>query len=395
MPIANGFLLPADFGREYYFDLAVGRCGRCQMVQLLERVDPRRLFHDSYAYFSSTSAHMAEHFQSYARWLRDGWLPGTDPFVVEVGSNDGILLRHLAGAGIRHVGIEPSANVAEAARSRGVWTLSRFFDEGLARELLDSHGAADAVIGANVVCHLSDLHSFVRGALALLSPRGVLVFEEPWLGAVVATTAWDQIYDEHVFYFSLAALGQLFSGYDVEIVDALPQPVHGGSMRFVAARRGARPVSSRVAELSERELRLGLGEPRTYEAFRSRVHASRDALLDLLQGIKRAGHSVVGYGATSKSTTVLNFCGIGPQVLDYVCDTTPGKQGRFTPGQHVPVRPHEVFRRQPPEYALLFAWNHAAEILAKEQDFQARGGRFLVYVPEVRVLEPALLTAQR
>jgi methylation protein EvaC len=211
MPIANGFLLPAEYGKEYFFELRVGFCPRCSMVQLLEQPDREMMFHENYAYFSSISTRMAEHFKDFAGYVRGKCLGGKDPFVVELGSNDGIMLQNFAEAGIRHLGVEPSANVAEAARKRGVNTICEFFDEALAERVLRESGPADAILAANVMCHIPYLHSVAAGMAKLLAPKGVVMFEDPYLGDIVEKTAYDQIYDEHAFYFSVASVECLFN----------------------------------------------------------------------------------------------------------------------------------------------------------------------------------------
>ena len=288
-----------------------------------------------------------------------------------------------AGAGIRHLGIEPSANVAEVARGKGIRTISKFFNEDLARAIVAEHGQADAFLGANVMCHIPYLHSVAAGISILLKPRGVLVFEDPYLGDIVHKTSYDQIYDEHAFYFSVASVSRLFGEHGLEVIDVLPQEVHGGSMRYVIAHRGARPVSAAVAAQTAREAAQGLQLPQTYVTLRQNIERSRDELIALLRQLKAQGKRVVGYGATSKSTTVTNYCGITPDLVEFISDTTPIKQGKFSPGTHIPVRPYSDFQERYPEYALLFAWNHAAEIMAKEQNFRESGGRWINYVPKV------------
>jgi methylation protein EvaC len=387
MPIANGFLLKEEFTREFFFNLEAGCCGQCHMVQLTELVDPSELFHEDYAYYSSISVRMVTHFREFSEMVRKKHLPDTDPFVVEIGSNDGIMLQNFAQARIRHLGIEPSANVAAVAMSRGVNTTIRFFDEEAGRELRREYGPADVFLGANVICHLPDIHSIIRGIRGLLKEEGVFIFEDPYLGDIIEKTSYDQIYDEHVFYFSLHSLSNLFARHEMEIVDAMPQDVHGGSMRYVVAGKGVMEVSPAVEGFLAREDEMGLADPRTYEMFRHRVHLSKDRLMDLLRGIRNRGKRIAGYGATSKSTTVTNFCGIMPDLLDYISDTTPGKQGRYSPGVHIPVVPYERFKEAYPDYALLFAWNHAGEIMEKELEFKKRNGRFIVYVPSVGILE--------
>lgn len=384
MPIANGFLSPEAFDREPFFELQVGRCANCHLAQLTRVLDPTQLFHAEYAYFSSTSARMAEHFAEFSDQVRRDYLNAVDPFVVEIGSNDGILLENFARARIRHFGVEPSANVARAAAQKGVRTVCRFFDEETAGDLRREHGLADVILGANVICHLPNLHSVMRGIVTLLKDEGVFIFEEPYLGDIIAQTAYDQIYDEHVSYFSLQSLGFLFARYDMEIIDATPQNVHGGSMRYAVARSGRRPVQPVVSELRERETIMGLADAATYDRFRDRVYESRDRLVETLRELRSRGKRVAGYGATSKSTTVTNFCGIGSDLVEYISDTTPGKQGRYSPGVHIPIAPYKRFKDSYPDYALLFAWNHRAEILEKERSFIGQGGRFIVYVPEVQ-----------
>jgi methylation protein EvaC len=386
MPIANGFLSADQFADEYFFDLQVAFCQNCHMVQLAELVERERMFHDNYAFFSSTSTRMAQHFQEFASWVRQIYLSDDDPFVVELGSNDGIMLRNFAAADIRHLGIEPSANVAEAARLKGVRTISEFFDEELATRILATDGPADVVAGANVMCHIPYIHSVFAGVKKLLKPRGVLVFEDPYLGDIVEKTSYDQIYDEHAFYFSAASISFLASRHELELIDVLPQKVHGGSMRFVLGHRGAYSISPAVDRLCEKEAALGLASPETYAKLRRNIEASRDELRVMLEEFSRAGSRVAGYAATSKSTTVTNYCGLTTRLVEFISDTTPIKQGKFSPGAHIPVRPYEEFKANYPDYGLLFGWNHAEEIMAKEQAFRAAGGKWIVYVPRVQVL---------
>ena len=385
MPIANGFLTPDQFADEFFFELKVAFCPACRMVQLAELVDREKMFHENYAFFSSTSVRMGAHFQRFADWVRTTYLKESDPFVVEIGSNDGIMLQNFSRQGIRHLGIEPSANVAQVARDKGIRTISRFFDEELANEIVAEDGPADALLGANVMCHIPYIHSVFAGIKTLLKPRGILAFEDPYLGDIVEKTSYDQIYDEHAFYFSAASVSYLADCHGLELIDVLPQPVHGGSMRYVLSRTGAYPVSGAVHALRVREDALGLAHPDTYENLRSNVERSRDELLALLSKCKDEGKRVVGYGATSKSTTVTNFCGLTPDLIEFISDTTPIKQGKFSPGAHIPVQPYQEFADRYPEFALLFAWNHAEEIIAKEQPFLESGGKFIGYVPTVGI----------
>jgi methylation protein EvaC len=385
MPIANGFLTPAEFAEEYFFDLSVVFCPNCMMVQLAEQPDREKMFNENYAFFSSTSTRMADHFREFANLVRTRYLKSDDPFVVELGSNDGIMLQNFKNAGIRHLGIEPSANVAEVAKSKGIRSVCKFFDEELAGEITAEDGRADAILGANVMCHIPYLHSVVAGMKSLLKPDGVIIFEDPYLGDIIEKTSYDQIYDEHAFYFSLASISYLFRRHELEVVDVMPQHVHGGSMRYIISHTGAREVSSAVTALRLKEESLGLNRLETFEKLGHKIKQSRDDLKELLSALKKEGKRIVGYGATSKSTTVTNYCDISPDWVDFISDTTPIKQNKFSPGVHIPVRPYAEFEAKYPDYALLFAWNHAEEIMAKEQKFQDAGGQWIIYVPRVEV----------
>jgi methylation protein EvaC len=385
MPLANGFLTRDQFADEYFFNLSAAYCPRCALVQLVEQPPRERMFNDRYPFFSATSARMETHFAALARDVI-AKLPDGEPFIVEIGSNDGTLLRHAAQAGIRHLGIEPSASVARAATARGVSTLCRFFDAQLAREMVSEHGHAHAVIAANALSHVADLHSVVEGITILLAPGGTCVIEDPYWGDVVALTAFDQIYDEHASYFTLTSLRHLFAAHGLDVVDAVPTNVHGGSMRYLIGPAGSRPATARVSRLLEHEHAAGLHRPQTFADFRARVTGIGHELMTLLHACKAQRKRVVGYGATSKSTTTINFCGITPDLVEFISDTTPAKHGTFTPGAHIPVRPHHEFAARFPERALLFLWNHAAEVQAKEQAFAGSGGRWIVYVPRVEEL---------
>ncbi len=386
MPIANGFLTAEQFADEYFFELRVVFCSTCTMVQLAEQPDREKMFNENYAFFSSTSTRMAAHFRDFAEMITADYLKSSDPFVVELGSNDGIMLQNFKNAGIRHLGVEPSANVAQIAIEKGIKSVCKFFDEDLASETIAEHGQADAILGANVMCHIPYLHSVVAGMKSLLKPDGVIMFEDPYLGDIVEKTSYDQIYDEHAFYFSLSSISYLFEQHELEIIDILPQHVHGGSMRYVIAHKGKRNISSAVTKQREKEKTMGLDQLETFERLRSEIERSRDELMALLKDLKRQSKRIVGYGATSKSTTVTNYCRITTDSVDFISDITPIKQNKFSPGVHIPVLPYQEFEANYPDYALLFAWNHAEEIMAKEQRFQNADGQWIVYVPRVQVL---------
>jgi len=382
MPIANGFLTPEQFENEYFFELAPAFCSSCCTLQLTKQPDPEKMFHDHYAFFSRTSKHMVKHFQNYAHWVMDNYLDH-NPFVIELGSNDGILLENFSKHGISHMGVEPSANVANIAQQHGVNSIVAFFSPELAKQILQQQGKADAIMAANVMCHIPDLNAIAEGVDILLKEQGVLIFEDPYLGDMVRRVSYDQLYDEHVYIFSAISVNNIFGRHGFELIDLLPQKTHGGSMRYVLARKGKRPISARVHDILQTEVELGLDKSGTFLKFKAQCESSKKELLETLRSLKTEGKRVVGYAATSKSTTVLNYCQITPDLIEFIADTTPEKQGKYSPGMHIPIKPYGSFCDAYPDYAVLFAWNHKDEIFAKEQTFSESGGQWITFVQEV------------
>jgi len=386
-PLGNGFLEVKEYKNEYFYPMEIGYSEVSMMFQLLEQPAPEQMFHEQYAFFSSTSHLMQDHFRAFAdSVIASDYLESRDPFVVELGCNDGILIKNFAARGIRHLGIEPSQNVAAEAQKHGVRTISEFFGAALAEKILKTDGPADVFLAANVMCHIPDILGVAQGINNLLKPRGVLIFEDPYLGSMVEKASYDQIYDEHVFLFSALSIQYLFGKVGMELIDLLPQKTHGGSMRYVLAKKGIFPPTPAVGQLMAKEKLQGLDRAGGFTDFRRRVEKSKLDLVALLRELKKQGKKVAGYAATSKSTTILNYCKIGPDLVEYICDTTPIKQAKFSPGMHIPIQPYEYFQKNPPDYAILFAWNHSEEIMAKEKEYMARGGRWITHVPEVRVI---------
>jgi methylation protein EvaC len=385
MPIANGFLTKEKFKDEYYFHMQVAHCENCNMVQLIDTPERQLMFNDNYAFFSGTSSLMKEHFKFFAEDVKSKYLNTTDPFVVEIGSNDGIMLNNFKDWGIRHLGIEPSANVAKVAQEKGINTIVEFFDEKLAKKIVDENGQADAFIAANVMCHIPYFHSIVEGISILVKKSGIVIFEEPYVGDVIEKTTYDQIYDEHTFLFSISSINYIFNQHGMEVIDVIHQDTHGGSMRYIIGHKGERVISEDTKKQIAKESILGLNKSNTYLKFKENCENSRIELKKLLINLKEKNSRVVGYGATSKSTTILNYSDIGPDLIEYICDNTPIKQGKYSPGKHIPIVPIETFRENYPDYAVLFAYNHAKEIMEKEKDFIQKGGKWILYVPNIHV----------
>jgi len=385
MPIANAFASEQELENEYTFPMRVGFCESCKMVQLVEQPDREKMFHENYAFFSSTSNYMKEHFKRFADSVSE--LQGLDEnsFVVEIGSNDGIMLQNFVASGVPCIGIEPSENVAKIAMQKEIEVILEFFDRPLADKISKTHQKADAILSANVMCHIPYMHSIYDGVKSLLKESGVFIFEDPYLGEIIEKTSFDQIYDEHVFLFSALSINKLANMHDLELINVEPQITHGGSMRYTIAHKGVKTVSKNVATLIEQEARLGLDNKQSYLGFTDSVNKIRDDLIELLEKLKKEGKKVVAYGATSKSTTVTNYFGISPELLECIYDTTPIKQNKYSPGAHIPVLPYDQFRKSNPDYVLLFAWNHAEEIMKKEADYMGSNRHWITYIPEVKI----------
>jgi methylation protein EvaC len=390
-PVSNAFVKPGEVDSEVFHRLAVGICSSCTMVQLSNELPRETMFHEDYPYRSSESMVMRRHFSELARLMLREELTGADPFVVEIGCNDGIMLDTIRQAGVRHLGVDPSGGVAKVAAAKGIDVRIDFFEESSAKEIRAAHGPADLIFSANTFSHIAYVDSIFRGIDALLGDNGLFVFEDRYLGDIVENNYFDQIYDEHFYLFSLHSVKAMVERFGFELVDAQRLSVHGGAVRYSVARPGARKPGAALAQLLARERVLGLTDHARLRRFADNIDRTRTELVALLADLRAKGHRVVGYGATSKSATVLNYCGIGPDLIEAVCDSTPEKQGKLTPGTHIPVIEPSRFSADYVDYALLFAWNHAAEILGKEREFTAQGGRWIFYVPEVRILGDGLL----
>ena len=385
MPIANAFATKKELEDEYTFPMRVGFCESCNMVQLVEQPDREKMFHENYAFFSSTSNYMKEHFKRFADSVSELQVLDENSFVVEIGSNDGIMLQNFVAGGVPSLGVEPSENVAKIAMHKGIEVVLEFFDRPLAEKISKTHQKADAILSANVMCHIPYMHSIYDGVRALLKESGVFIFEDPYLGEIIEKTSFDQIYDEHVFLFSVLSINKLANMHDLELINVEPQITHGGSMRYTIAHKGVKTVSKNVATLIKQEVELGLDNKQSYIGFTDSVNKIRDDLIELLTKLKKEGKKVVAYGATSKSTTVTNYFGISPELIECIYDTTPIKQNKLSPGAHIPVLPYDQFRKSNPEYVLLFAWNHATEIMKKEKDYMGSDKHWITYIPEVKV----------
>ncbi len=371
---------------EPFYPLHVYVCDRCFLVQLGEYVSPGDIFSE-YAYFSSYSASWLEHVRNYTEAAIERFGLGTHSQVVELASNDGYLLQFFVARGVPVLGIEPAANVAEAARAKGIPTLVRFFGEQTARDLADEGKRADLLIGNNVLAHVPDINDFVAGMKVLLNAQGVITMEFPHLMRLMEGNQFDTIYHEHFSYLSLLVVEQLFKAHGLRLFDVEELPTHGGSLRIYAchAADAAHQVGDRVTELLERERAAGFTRIEHYLSFGEQVKETKRKILEFLIDARREGKSVVGYGAPGKGNTLLNYCGIRTDFLDYTVDRNPYKQSKYLPGTHIPIfRPSRIDETRP-DYLFILPWNVKDEIMEQMAHVRTWGGKFVVPIPEVRV----------
>lgn len=385
-PLANSYLREQELEcAEPFYPLHAYVCARCFLVQIPAVTTPEAIFSD-YAYFSSFSDSWLEHCARYADAVVGRFGLGAAHTVVEVASNDGYLLQYFARRGIPVLGIEPAANVAAAAEAKGIPTRVAFFGRELAERLRAEGIEADLLAANNVLAHVPALNDFVAGIAVLLASSGVATLEFPHLANLIEKTQFDTIYHEHFSYLSLLAVERACGGHGLEVFDVEEIPTHGGSLRLYCAHTGAHPVGARVHHLRAREAALGLGELETYRRFGQRVQGIKFDLLSLLMDAKKRGRSIAGYGAPAKATTLLNFCGIRRDFLDYTVDRSPHKQGRYLPGTHIPIFPPERLAETRPDLILLLAWNLRDEVLRQTAFVRDWGARYIVPIPAVEVV---------
>jgi SAM-dependent methyltransferase len=385
-PLSNAYLRPEDLAEmEPFYPLVPYVCDRCFLVQLPAVETPERIF-SHYAYYSSYSDAWLAHARDYCAAMTARFGLGSDSFVVEIGSNDGYLLQNLVAAGIPSLGVEPAANVGRAARERGIDTETAFFGRDTAARLARERRQADLLLGNNVLAHVPDLNDFVAGLEILLAPDGVVTMELPHLLELILHNQFDTIYHEHFSYFSLLTLRQVFASHGLQIFDVDRLPTHGGSLRIYAAHTGLQPIDERVDALEAEERRRGLDRLETYRRFGEQVRRTKRALLDFLIRAKEERKQVVAYGAPAKGNTLLNYCGIRTDFIDYTVDRSPHKQGLFLPGTRIPIHAPERIRETRPDYVLILPWNLRDEIVEQMSDVREWGGRFVVPIPRLEVV---------
>jgi hypothetical protein len=386
-PLANTYVQPARAEEmEPFFPLHVRVCSACLLAQLPEFESPQNIFGD-YAYLSSTSSSWVEHARQFVEHAIERFAVAPSELVVEIASNDGYLLRSFVERGHRVLGIEPAANVAAIAVAAGVPTVSRFFGTELARELRAEGKQARLLVGNNVLAHVPDINDFVAGLSLLLADDGVLSMEFPHLMRLLELNQFDTIYHEHFSYLSLLAVQRIFAQHGLRVFAVDELPTHGGSLRvFACPAAAARPTEASVERLLDAERSFGLAQMETYTSFAARVAEVKLSLLEFLIAKKRAGKKIVGYGAPAKGNTLLNYCGVRTDFLDYTVDKNPLKQGRLLPGTRIPIYGPEAISRTKPDFVLILPWNLKAEVAEQMAEIRDWGGRFVVPIPTLTVL---------
>ncbi len=387
-PPADQFLRPDQLQEpETYFPLRVASCQKCGLAQLDHVVSPEILYRRDYPYESSTTKFGQQHWREFATTVSERLKLDSTSLVIDVGSNVGVLLEAFRNQGARVLGIDPASNIVRLAEKRGIETVDEFFGHGVAIKVEEKYGKASLITATNVFAHVHDLRDFIQGVDHLLNLRGVFIFEAPYFGNLLNQVEFDTIYHEHLSYLSLEPLGQFLDEFNMEVFDVQERDIHGGSFRVFVTRKGSHPVEPAVQSFLEREKKLGLRELSTLKKFAVAVEDNRRSLMTLLHDLKKAGKKIAGVSAPAKGMTLLNYCRIGPELLDFVTEKSTLKIGRFTPGTHIPVVGDDALAEQKVDYALLLAWNFAEEIMGNLKEFRKQGGKFILPVPVPRVVE--------
>ncbi len=368
MPIANGFIYKENFDKEFFFEMEVGFSEDISLFQLNDHPKPESMFNEKYPFFTGSSEYMKKHFKDFSDFIKKKYI-NSESKLIEIGSNDGTLLKNFLDKKENILGFEPSKNVADRAKSIGIPTVNEFFNMANVSKYKDFLGKTDAVFASNCICHIPDLNNLIQSVDLLLGKKGTFIFEEPYLGSMIEKTSYDQIYDEHIFMFSISSISKIFKLFNFELVDAFPQITHGGSMRYVIKRKNIDSISQNLKTLLELEKKNKIDSIEACLKFKKNCESSKKKILEKLNKLKSSGKKISGYAATSKSTTILNYCQIDNSIIDFICDTTPEKIGKYSPGMHIPIVDMKHFHDNQPDAAYLFAWNHKDEILKKETSF--------------------------
>ena len=383
MPLVNSFLKKEEIPNEEKFDLNIGFCPKCYLVQLIDAVAPEKLF-KHYLYFSSTSKLFLEHCKNTAKYLTKRLNLNSQKLVLEIASNDGAQLQYFKELGIQILGVDPAENIAEIANKKGIKTIPEFFNLSFAKKLKEGKIEADLVFGANVLAHVPEIIDFVKGVKTILKPKGTAVFEFPYIKGLMENK-FDTIYHEHVFYYSLLALRNLFNTADLEIYDVEITPMQGDSLRIFISHPGSFKIDERVKNLINQESINGFDRIETYQKINENVSILKDDIVSLLSKLKNEGKKIAAYSAPAKGNILLNYFGI-KNYLDFIVDKSKAKQGLYTPGTHLFVYPPEKIYQERPDYLLVLCWNIADEVIEQLKDYHDAGGKFIIPIPTIEII---------
>jgi len=387
-PPADQFLRPEQLREpEVYYPLEVMICNECGLAQLSHIVSPEILYRHDYPYEASLTSTGQRHWAEFARTVTERLGLGPDDLVIDIGSNVGVLLEAFQSNGTRILGVDPASNIVRIAEKRGIETLNEFFSMNVARQILSTKGQAAVITGTNVFAHINDLDDMMMAVESLLTPQGVFIIEAPYFVNLIKNLEYDTIYHEHLSYLSVKPLVRFFARFQMEVFEIDQRDIHGGSFRVYVSRTGMRPVSPVVAELLKQEEASGVHKPSVLTDFALAVQQNRRELTWLLQELKHKGERIAGVSAPAKGMTLLNYCRIGPEILDFVTEKSTLKIGRVTPGTHIPVEPDSRLIEETPGYALLLAWNFATEIMENLRDYRSKGGKFIIPIPRPHIVD--------
>ena len=390
VPLAGGFLKEKDFPHEKYYPLTLNFCKDCYLVQVSDIVSADTLFKNNYFFFSSAIKTLVDHFKNFAQEIYDRFLKNKpSPSILEIGCNDGVLLRPFAQLGVRAIGVDPATNVVKLIDSKDATVINDFFTEKLAFQIKEKYGSVGAIVSSFSLAHIDDMVDVMKGIKHLLKDEGVFIFEIYYLGTLIDELQYDMIYHEHMSYYSLITLIKFLKKFDMEIIDVKYIPgVRSGSVRFYSRNIGKRTedISPSVTDMIEYERNKGYDKDEIYTEYAEKVYDTKNQLLSLLNRLKKEGKTIIGYGASGRGTIIMNYCGIDGRYLDYIVDDAPAKQGFFTPGTHVPIKPWDFVKESKfPDYVVLFAWAFTDEVIKKRQDYIQNGGKFIIPLPQVRI----------
>lgn len=385
IPIPNGFLTKRELdSHEKSYPLDACYCKNCGLVQLAHITSPKVMF-KNYSYIPSTAKTMVNHFEKLSNYAISLVNFNPSDLVLDIGSNDGTLLSSFKKRGARVLGVDPAKNLSKIANQSGIPTINNYFTQKIARGILKKYGPAKVICATNVVAHVHDLKDFIEGVKILLTKDGILIAEFPYLLDLLEKTEFDTIYQEHLSYFSVTSFSRLMKNHNLNLINIQKIPIHGGSLRCVV-KNDRNIKNAKIEKIIQQELKSGLKDPKTYQKFAKDVETARHNLVSLLLELRSKNKRIVGYGASAKGNIVTNYCKIGPETIDYIVDSIPYKQGKYTPGMHIPIYIESRIIEDKPDYVLILAWNFQDEIMEKQKEYKRRGGKFIVMSPKLKII---------